>query len=236
VRLRTVPLTALLVLLTACGGDDKPRAATAAKPTVTPYPSIDLGDLENGASYASRKFQPELTLTIPQAGEWHTAGADNPDHVELEPEPVPPVSSSGISFHHMTRVFPPDEGGVIPGDAVAGPADFAAWLTSHPHLRTTRPKPVEALGLKGVSIDVRVKSSQSRKYKDCGKVEGECVVMFIGSVEPLVYGSKTFGRFYVLDQPGGKQLVVEEFAEPASAFKKTEPQLDAVLRSARVAG
>jgi hypothetical protein len=149
---------------------------------------------------------------------------------------VRPVSSSGISFHHMTRVFPPGKGGVIPGDAVAGPADFAAWLTSHPHLRTTKPKPVEALGLKGGSIDVRVRSSQPRKYKDCGKVEGECVVMFPGSVEPIVYGSKVFGRFYVLDQPGGKQLVVEEFAEPASAFKKTEPQLDAVLRSARVAG
>ena len=224
-RPRAVPLIALLALLTACGGDDKPSAATAAKPTVTPYPSIDLGDLENGASYASRKFKPELTLTIPQEGEWNTAGADNPDHVELEPEPVPPVSSSGISFHHMTRVFPADKGGVTPGDAVAGPADFAAWLTSHPHLRTTKPKPVEALGLKGVSIDVRV-----------GKVEGECVVMFIGSIEPLVYGSKTFGRFYVLDRPGGKQIVVEEFAEPASAFKKTEAQLDAVLRSARVAG
>jgi hypothetical protein len=123
---------------------------------------------------------------------------------------------------------------VIPGDAEAGPADFAAWLTSHPHLRTTKPKPVEALGLQGVSIDVRVKSSQSRKYKDWGKVEGDCVVMFIGSVEPVVYGSKTFGRFYVLQQPGGKQLVVEEFAEPASAFRKTEPELDAVLRSARI--
>jgi hypothetical protein len=58
--------------------------------------------------------------------------------------------------------------------------------------------------------------------------------MFIGSVEPVVYGSKTFGRFYVLQQPGGKQLVVEEFAEPASAFRKTEPELDAVLRSARI--
>jgi hypothetical protein len=133
VRPRLVPLIALLALLTACGGHDEPSAATAAKPTVTPYPSIDLGDLENGASYASRKFKPELTLTIPQEGEWNTAGADNPDHVELEPEPVPPVSSSGISFHHMTRVFPPDKGGVTPGDAVAGPADSAAWLTSHPH-------------------------------------------------------------------------------------------------------
>jgi hypothetical protein len=232
VRPRAVPLLALLSLLAACSGDDE--KTTAAKPTVTPFPSIDFGDLANGATYRSRQFKPNVSMTIPAQGEWHAAGADNPDHVELEPEPAPPIASSGISFHHMTRVFPPATGGVQPGDAVAGPADFAEWLTSHPHLRTTKPKPVEALGLKGVVIDVRVKSSQPRKYKDCGKVEGECVVMFIGSVEPLVYGSKVFGRFYVLQQPDGKQLVVEEFAEPASAFKKAQPELDAVLRSARI--
>ena len=67
---------------------------------------------------------------------------------------MPPITASGVSFHHMTSVFPPKTGGVIPGDAVAGPADLAAWLTTHPHLRATRP-------------------SQPRKYKDCGKVEGE---------------------------------------------------------------
>jgi hypothetical protein len=232
VRPRAVPLIALLALLAACGGDDEKK--TAAKPTVTPFPSIDLGDLANGATYESRRFEPKFSFTVPQTGEWHATGADNPDHVELEPETEPPVSDAGISFHHMTRVFPPATGGVQPGDAVAGPADFAQWLTSHPHLRTTKPKPVGALGLKGVVIDVRVKSSQPRKYKDCGKVEGECVVMFIGSVEPIVYGSRVFGRFYVLQQPDGKQLVVEEFAEPASAFKMAQPELDAVLRSARI--
>jgi hypothetical protein len=64
--------------------------------------------------------------------------------------------------------------------------------------------------------------------------EGECVVMFVGSVEPIVYGSKVRGRFYVLQQPDGKQLVVEEFVEPASAFAKALPPLDAVLRSAKL--
>jgi hypothetical protein len=231
VRLRALPPLVLLALLAACGGDDE---KAAVKPTVTPFPSITFGELHNGASYASRKFEPAVTLTIPPTGTWKAAGADSPDHVELEPEPEPPLSGSGISFHHMTKVFPPEQGGVIPGDAVAGPADFAAWLTSHPHLRTTEPKPVEAMGLKGVSIDVRVKSSQPRKYKDCGKVEGECVVMFIGSVEPIVYGSKSLARYYVLQQPDGKQLVVEEWAEPASAFKRAQPQLDAVLKSARL--
>jgi hypothetical protein len=119
----------------------------------------------------------------------------------------------------MTQVFDPAEGGVTPGDAVPGPDDFAEWLTTHPHLRATKPKPVEALGLEGVQIDVRVKSSQPRKYKDCGKVEGDCVVMFVGKVEPIVYGSKSLGRFLVLEQPDGKQLVVEEYVEPARALK-----------------
>jgi hypothetical protein len=80
-------------------------------------------------------------------GEWLAAGADSPDHVEIEPTPQDPVDSSAIAFHHMTKVFDAAKGGVTPGDAVDGPDDFAAWLTTHPHLRATKPKPVEALGL-----------------------------------------------------------------------------------------
>ena len=95
---------------------------------------------------------------------------------------------------------------------------------------------MEALGLEGVSIDVRVKSSQPRKYKDCGKVLGDCVVMFVGKVEPIVYGSKSLGRFYVLEQPDGKQLVVEQYVEPASALKAQQPAFDAILSSAKTAG
>lgn len=81
---------------------------------MTPFPSIDLGDLALGKTYQSRKFKPNVTMTIPSDGEWHAAGADNPDHVELEPEPIPPIASSGISFHHMTRVFRPRPAGWSP--------------------------------------------------------------------------------------------------------------------------
>jgi hypothetical protein len=231
---RTLPLIALLVLATACGGDEE-KAAAPAKPTVTPFPSIDRADLLPGKTYTTKQFKPELTLTVPD-GEWIAAGGDSPDHVEIEPTPEDPVDSSAIAFHHMTQVFDPAKGGVTPGDAVAGPEDFAEWLTSHPHLRATKPEPVEALGLEGVAIDVRVKSSQPRKYKDCGKVLGDCVVMFVGKVEPIVYGSKSFGRFYVLDQPDGKQLVVEQYVEPASALEAQQPAFDAILKSAKVTG
>src|SRR5215207_360882 len=226
----------LLALVAGCGGEDEPqKAAAPAKPSVTPFPTIDRADLEPGREYTTQQFKPSITLTLPE-GEWMAAGADSRDHVEIEPTPEDPVDSSALAFHHMTQVFDPASGGKTPGDAVAGPKDFAAWLTGHPHLRATRPKPVEALGLNGVSIDVRVKSSQPRKYKDCGKVLGECVVMFVGKVEPIVYGSQSLGRFYVLEQPDGKELVVEQYVEPASALKAQQPAFDALLESAKAAG
>jgi hypothetical protein len=40
----------------------------------------------------------------------------------------------------------------------------------------------------------------------------------------------------VLQQPDGKQLVVEQAVEPASAFKAQQPVFDAVLSSATTAG
>lgn len=224
--------TLALLVVAACGGKEEPETPKAAEaPSVTPFPTIDLADLTAGTTYTTQQFKPNLTLTLPD-GEWKAAGADSRDHVEIEPTVEDPVDSSALAFHHMTQVFEPKTGGETPGDAVAGPEDFAKWLTGHPHLKTTTPKPVEALGLTGVSIDVRVKSSQPRKYKDCGKVAGECVVMFVGKVEPIVYGSASFGRFYVLEQPDGKELVVEQYVEPASAYKAQRAALEAVLASA----
>ena len=224
--------TLAVLALAACGSKEEPATPKAsAAPSVTPFPTIDLADLSAGTTYTTQQFKPSITLTLP-AGEWKATGADSRDHVEIEPTVEDPVDSSALAFHHMTQVFDPKTGGETPGDAVAGPDDFAKWLTDHPHLKTTRPEPVEALGLKGVSIDVRVRSSQPRKYKDCGKVAGDCVVMFVGKVEPIVYGSASFGRFYVLEQPDGKELVVEQYVEPASAFKAQRPVFEAVLASA----
>jgi len=234
-RLAFLLVAAVAFPVAACGGNEKRDRAGRAAPSVTPFPSVDRADLAAGRTYTTQRFEPRLTFTLPQ-GAWLATGADSADHIEMEPKAVEdPVDVATLAFHHMTRVFDPATGGKAPADAVAGPDDFAAWLTHHPHLRTTRPKPVELLGLEGVSIDVRVKSSQPRRYKDCGKVAGECVVMFVSKIEPIVYGSQSFGRFYVLEQPGGRQLVVEQAVEPASAFKAQKPAFDAILGSATAA-
>jgi hypothetical protein len=222
-----------LLLLAGCG-DESPKKTAATKPALTPLPSIDRTELKPGVAYTTRAFTPNITFTLPD-GVWLAASADKPDHVEIEPEPADPVDDSGIGFHHITGVFPAAEGGTIPGDAEPPPKDFAAWLTSHPHLKATAPKPVEALGLKGVSVDIRVKSPQPKQYKDCGKVEGDCVVLMNGGIEPLVYGANIKGRYLILEQPDGGQLVIEEFVEPASAFEGQVPLFEKIIAGAKLA-
>lgn len=235
--MRAFALLLTAIVIAACGDDVGTDAGKAAAPesAMTPLPTIDMADLKSGVQYTTRAFEPRIRFTIPE-GEWKAESADKPDHIEVVMNPDPPVQTAGIGFHHMKQVFPPGEGGVIPGDAVEGPDDFAEWLTSHPHLKASKPRPVEALGLEGVSVDVTVKSSQPKKYKDCGKVDGpHCVVMYVGGIEPLVYGSQTFGRFLVLEQPDGGELVVEQFVEPRKAFGKVAGILDEVLASASLA-
>lgn len=221
-------LTVVLVVLAGCGGQDEPAGRT----TVTPFPTVTFADLEPGVEYTAEAFEPRFRITLPE-GEWKAASATG-DHVEIEAVPRPPVQVGVLGFHHMTQVFPAAEGGEIPGDATESPPDFADWLTTHPHLNATEPEPVEALGLQGVAVDVTVASSQPKKYKDCGKVEGECVVMYVGGVESYVYGSETKGRFLVLDQPDGRQLVVEIAVEPKRAFRKQLKVFEEALATAEL--
>ena len=224
----------LLLALAGCGGEGEPAGKAAPKPSVTPFPTVSFAELEPGVEYTAENFEPAFRITLP-AGKWKAASATG-DHVEMELDGEPPVQTAGLAFHHMTQVFPAKEGGELPGDATEAPEDFAAWLTTHPHLRATKPEPVEALGLKGVSVDVTVKSSSPKKYRDCGKYEGHCVVMFVGGVEPYVMGSTSFSRFLVLEQPDGKELVVEQWVEPGKQFEKVEPLFEETLANASLAG
>jgi hypothetical protein len=58
--------------------------------------------------------------------------------------------------------------------------------------------------------------------------------MYVGGIETYVYGSDTYGRFLILEQPDGKELVIEEFVEPASEFREQEKLFDEALASASV--
>ena len=135
----------------------------------------------------------------------------------------------------MTQVFDPDAGGTIPGDAIEGPADFAEWLTSHPHLKATKPKPASLLGLEGVRMDIKTKSSPKKVPEKCGKYNPPCVPLFFDGFAPVMYGSDWKGRFYILDQ-GDRQLVVEQAIEEPAKYKSVLRQLDAQLDAVQLEG
>lgn len=228
---RLVVLVILLGVVPAgCGGGSDAAPKPAAK--VTPVPTTFGVELKPGVAYTATRFKPKLRLVMP-AGGWQVFSADKPGNLDLEPETEQPVQDSGISFYHHPKVFDARLGGQIPGDAKELKGDFAEWLGEHPHLKTTAPEPVEALGLSGVAIDVRVTSPQKRQYRDCGKVEGDCVVMLLGGIEPVVYGSQSFGRFLVLDLGGGDQLIVEEWVVPRKTARRELKRLDAALAHSR---
>jgi hypothetical protein len=242
IRARGLALAACAALVLAgCGTEEEPTASpvpAAPAAAVTPVPSIDFADVSSGIAYTTRAFKPPITFTLPD-GEWELGGGDSADHVELEIEAEDPVDDAGIGFHHMTQVFDPEKGGETPGDAVPGPNDFAAWLTEHPQLVASEPKDVMAMGLKGRSIDVTVKpgAEQERRYKDCGKLEGRaCVVMFLGKIEPVVYGRDTKARYVVLEQDEDTQLVVEMWVEPRKAFDDQVKVFEEVVAGATAAG
>ncbi len=238
-------LAGMAVGFVGCGDDDEggggeapgpaaPAAAVTAAPDtpgVAPFPTKDHVALENGTTYTTTSFRPTLRITL-QPGEWMAGTGDRPDHLTVEREVD--RGDAFVGFHHFTKVFDPRKGGVKPGDMVAGPRDVVRWLRTHPHLRTTAPVPVTRLGLRGVRIDMGVRSSPPRVPRDCAKVTsggGDCVALFHDGFDFAVYPEAGRSRFYVLGQPG-EQLVVELSAMPkarfASRVKMLERQLDGV--------
>lgn len=234
-KLSCVLVLVLALALAACGSDDEAPSPVASKtraPAGTPFPGADMVPLQSGVTYTTRKFQPSLSIT-PGEGKWMAEVGDRPDHLAMALEVT--RGQGIIGFHHMTRVIDPDAGGAIPGDAVEGPADFAEWLTAHPHLKATEPEPVSLLGLEGVRVDIESKSSPKKIPDDCGKFEPPCVPLFFDDFEIVSYGSDWKGRFYVLDQ-GERQLVVEQAVQPPAKFRAVVRRLDAQLEAVKLAG
>lgn len=122
-----------------------------------------------------------------------------------------------LGFHRATRVVDPRRGARKPGDLVPGPRDFVAWLRSHPHLRVTKPVPVTALGLRGVRVDMEVRSAPDRIPDDCGKLTGTCPALLHDGFDRALYTSDSKARFLVLDQ-GGRQLVLDQWVLPRERF------------------
>ncbi len=116
-------------------------------------------------------------------------------------------------------------------DMVPFKGDFAARLTGHPHLRTSKPQPVELLGRSGVQIDVTTRSSPPRLPRDCGHVGPNCVPLFWDGVNDAVHGKWNKARYIVVPLDDGGQLVVDQYVLPAARFSRAVAILRPLLDS-----
>lgn len=244
--MRSAPAQVVRVVLAAtiaigaagCGDDDAdgtqqratatpPATTTTAGTSGTPFPTDDVTPLERGATYTTTRFTPPLEITTTD-GSWFAETGDRPDDFSLALDV--PRGQAILGFHRARRVVDPRRGARKPGDVVPGPRDFAVWLQSHPHLRTTRPVPTTALGLRGVRLDVTVRSSQRRVPDDCGKFVGACVALLHDGFDWALYPEDSKARFLVLDQ-GGRQLIIDEWVQPRRRFDRVVRDLDRQLRA-----
>jgi hypothetical protein len=209
---------AALAAGTGCGSaNDGARTATTARSTTAvAASSLGFGDdepLVPGRTYETHALKPALRFKVP-IGKWVTEVGDNPPGFSIASvDPRPPLTQAILAVHRISTVFDARRGGRQPGDVVPLRGDFATWLRRHPHLRTSAPRRVSLLGLRGVQVDVTTRSSPPAVPDDCGKVGDACVPLFYDGRDFILYSTTTKGRFTVLELPSGGQIVVEQFAE-----------------------
>ena len=226
-----------LCALGACGGEDGTTATTSATPhaaaaKVAPYPTDDERPVESGVTYTTTRFRPHLAMTV-TPGVWIAETGDRPDHVSIARDIA--RGQALLAFHHMTRVFDPRRGGKTPGDQIAGPSDFSAWLLAHPHLRATRPNLHRAA--RHARRDDRGHDHVVGEHTPdaCAKFAAPaCIALFHDGFDYAVYPTDSRTRFYVLGKPGA-QLVVEEWVEPKAQFAHQIRVLERELRATRLA-
>jgi hypothetical protein len=227
-RFAAVAVTALALAAAGCGGGDgggtQTRRSTQGPPPVRPA-FDEVQDLDTGRTYTTKAFRPAVRFRVPM-GDWATEIGDTPGHVSIaRTDPPGDVDQAILALHRITRVYDPRRGGVTPGDAVPFTGDFAQWLATHPRLRASKPRPAELMGQRGVEIVVTGRRSPPKVPGDCGKVGRNCVPLFYDGLDYVSYSPVLKGRFTVLGLPGGGQLVVEEFVDPASRYRDGLKQL-----------
>jgi hypothetical protein len=181
--------------LTACGGGGSSNqqssgsktasvtsttAASTKPPAHCPDPDrYCLGKLAAG-TYKTAVFRPNITYRVP-AG-W-TNSEDEPFGFLLLP---PGGTLSGVDagtsdFVGVYSSVAAPNGGCRPGTAPhvgRSVSDLAAWMTAHPGLTATRPRPVSLGRYKGVVLDIRMKKGWT---KTCPYSHGRPTV-------PLIHG------------------------------------------------
>lgn len=210
---RAVVLAGAVLVVAACGGSAAP-APTAAP--ATPATALPAG------TYTSVAFAPAVTFTLPDG--WIKA-ADTATYFALYP------AGNDLAGVHLFRdPRPASQAETCPTTAEPGvgtlSSELSAWIRERPGLDVSPPRMVTVGGLRGVELDVRIRSGWA---VSCPFANGvPTAPLFVGSdggLRWVVAGSERL-RLSLLDVPGGGTVVVD-----IDAF--ADDQWDPLLAAAR---
>lgn len=219
---------ATTVLLSACSAATvaSPSAAEPSATTTPPSPTPSepgcpypdgakcRGPLKAGGPYKANLFVPVFSLI---AGNGWDNRVDNPnEYLLLRSGPDGQPTEMGIYiFRDVAIQAATCEDKPEPGiGRTAG--DMTAHLRNHSGLVTTEPEPVNIGGLDGVVIEVTVAETWT---ETCHYSEGQPnVPLFWGSQADSGFewgiGPGAKSRFYILDMPGGGNVLIDIASYP----------------------
>jgi hypothetical protein len=215
------------------GGSGEP-ASPASTACSDPAVPTCAGPLEPGA-HRSSLFIPPIDYVIPPDSPvaWDNP-EDRPGVFRLHPAGP---KSDAIDFFRDVRVF--TEGCHPQFDDTVGntAADIAAWMQGNPALTVTNTRAVIQGGLWGVQLDLAASGSYTTVCPNSGEpyAEGLPIVPLFGGAGSgdlaWFVGGEERLRFYLLDLPGGGNLVISIDAiggDFETLIETTQPVLNSV--------
>jgi len=212
-------------------------SALASAPAVCANPQGGncVGALEPGA-HRSGEFIPPIDYSIPAES---TVAWDNPEDLPgtFTLHPAGPVTDAIFFFRDVAVVTPvciPQFDDTVGNQA----ADIAAWMEANPNLTTGPAETVRVGGLVGLQLDIAVSGAYTTVCPDLPgdtyPTELPIVPLFggAGSGELTWWiGGDERMRLYLLDMPGGGNLVISVDAiggDFATLLEVSQPVIDSI--------
>jgi hypothetical protein len=241
-RWKVVPLfSSLLLLATACGGEEQPAGRSSPSPSRTtpssPQPTpLAAGPLAAG-SYSYGGFAREFSFTV---GEGWQATTDFPpgDLTKLAEFFTLTRGANqdlGLEFYHPSRIVDPAKDWDDAGNILPVPSDLSSWLANHPHFRVISSSSATIAGITGKAVDIDVTSARKKVYPPCGEPCVPLIPIIVDHETGPLTTSDATGVLVVGDRyrltvinTGGQDILIVVYAPP-DKFAEFLPLAEEVL-------
>lgn len=243
-QLKLLAGVAAVIVLAVAGYALLPKSAVGPATTPTPAPTATVqpsvsatasvtcdgdstgcaGPLAAG-THTSAAFKPTLTFTVPDG--W-TNTMDIARSFTLHDN-----FAGGHFFQVLSQVAIPEQDATCSATRKAGVgntvADWVTFLTKHPGLTTTAPKPVTLGGFSGQQLDVRVASTWTQRCPD-SIAPAVMLITDSGAVPSRVrWIDDQNTRFRILDVGGETVILYLEAGGEVGALDARDSELKSVI-------